>query len=105
MDKNTYLMLLAHSLAIQNLDTMGSVSKMQERLKKALVIAHGTISQHSALYLIINAIPCILHLENGVGLKIFTLLLLIGLDNVKEGVLGMDSGKNVCIEAYLKQIQ
>jgi hypothetical protein len=85
-DKNTYLMSLAHDLAIQNLDTTGSVSEMRERLKKALVmeyllreieadIAHGTISQRSALYLIINTIPCILHLENRVGLKLFTRLL------------------------------
>jgi hypothetical protein len=92
-DRNTYLMAVANDLALRNLDMTGSVSEMQERLRKALVmefllreieadIAHGTISQRSALYLIINAIPCILHLENRVGLKIFTRLLWIGLDNV-----------------------
>ena len=69
-------------------------------------IAHGTISQRDALYLIINAIPCILHLENRVGLKFFTRLLRIGLDNVKEGViLGTDAGENIRIQGYLNQIQ
>jgi hypothetical protein len=97
-DKNTYLMSLANDLAIRNLGTTGSIQEMQDRLRKGLTmeyilreieadIAHGTISQRSALYLIINAIPCILHLENRVGLKIFTRLLRIGLDNVKEGIM------------------
>jgi hypothetical protein len=71
--------LLAHDPAIQNLDRTGSINEMQESLKKALVmefllreieadIAHGTISQCSALYLIINTIPCIFHLEDRAGL-------------------------------------
>jgi hypothetical protein len=69
-------------------------------------IAHGTISQRSALYLIINAIPCILHLGNRVRLKNFTRLLRIGLDNVKEGViLGTEAGENIRIQAYLDEIQ
>jgi hypothetical protein len=95
-DRNTYLMSLANDLTIRNLDTTGSIDEMQERLKKALVleytlkeieakVAHGTISQRDALYLIINAIPCILHLENRVRLNFFTWLLQIGLNNVKEG--------------------
>jgi hypothetical protein len=86
IDRNTYLMSLANDLMIRNLETMGRIDEMQEQLKKGLCleyvlkeierdIAHGTISQRSALYLIINAIPCILHLENCVGLKIFTRLL------------------------------
>jgi hypothetical protein len=116
-DKNAYLTSLGHDLTIRNLDATGTINEMQERLKKALIleyvlreiendIAHGTISQRSALYLIINAIPCILHLENRVGLKIFTRLLRIGLDNVKEGmILGTDEGENVRIKAYLESIQ
>jgi hypothetical protein len=44
--------------------------------------------------------------ENFVGLKIFTRLLQIGLDNVKEGViLCTDAGKNIGILGYLNQIQ
>ena len=64
-NRKAYLMSLANNLAIRKLDTMGSFNKMQDRLKKVLVmefllreiepdIAHGTISQRSALYLIIN---------------------------------------------------
>ena len=37
-----------------------------------------------ALFLIYNAIPCILHMENRVGIKILTMLLVEGLSNVKE---------------------
>ena len=115
-DRNTCVNSLGHDLTIRNLDATGTIKEMQERLKKALMlefvlkeieedIAHGTISQRSALHLIINAIPCILHLENRVGLKIFTRLLRIGLDNAKEGILSAEAGENVRIDAYLVTMQ
>jgi hypothetical protein len=117
-DKNTCLMSLANDLAIRNLDMAGNIKQMQERLTKGLVlefvlreieadIAHGTISQRSPLHLTINVIPCILHfLENGVGLKIFTRLLRIGLDKVKEGAtLGTGDGEDVRIKAHSEEIQ
>ncbi len=55
---------------------------MQELLKESLTkeyalfeildeIRHGTINEATMLYLVFNALPCILpHLENHVGLKI-----------------------------------
>jgi hypothetical protein len=60
-DQNTYIMPLFNDLTIRNLDTAGSIDKMQEQPKKALVleytlkdieadVAHGTISQGDALY-------------------------------------------------------
>jgi hypothetical protein len=59
---------------------------MQERLKSAITmeytlrhiedeLTHGSVSMATAMYLVINALPCILHLENRVGLKIMTRLL------------------------------
>lgn len=55
-------------------------------------LKHGTVCERSALYLVINAIPCSLHLENRVGLKLFTRLLRIGLDRARLGDLpGCDS--------------
>jgi hypothetical protein len=82
-DRNHHVMSLAHDLSIRNLDTTGNINDMQERLRKALAlefvlremeadVAHGTVSQRSALGLTTNALPCILPLENCVGLKMFT---------------------------------
>jgi hypothetical protein len=48
-------------------------------------LKHGMVSERSALFLISNAIPCTLHLDNRVGLKLFTWLLPIGLDLARLG--------------------
>jgi hypothetical protein len=67
---------------------------MQDLLKESLKkehalfeildeLRHGTINEATALYLVINVLPCILHLENRVGLKILSWLLRIGMDHVK----------------------
>jgi hypothetical protein len=72
---------------------------MQERLLQSLLLEHdlqllltdlkhGTLSElseRSALYLIIKTLPCIRHLENRVGLKLFTRLVRIGLDRARLG--------------------
>ena len=56
-------------------------------------LVHGTVSDKTAMYLAINALPCILHLENRVGLKILTRLLRIGLGRAKAGLID-DLGTN-----------
>jgi hypothetical protein len=77
----------------------GNADVMQKRLLDVLKqefwmrrledeIQHGTVTERTAFYHIMNAIPCSLHMENRVGLKIFTRLLMIGLDNAKDGKLG-----------------
>jgi hypothetical protein len=89
---------MASDLALRNLPTTGSLKEMQDRLKKALIkeytlrevqreLEHGTISKKTAMYLAINALPCILHLENRIGLKILTRLLRIGLGRAKAGLI------------------
>jgi hypothetical protein len=55
-DQNTYIIPLFNDLTIRNLDTAGSIDKMQEQPKKVLVLEYtlkdidGTISQGDALY-------------------------------------------------------
>jgi hypothetical protein len=64
---------------------------MQNLLKEALrkeyelheileELRHRTINKAAPLYLVTNALTCILHLENWVGLKILSRLLRIGMD-------------------------
>jgi hypothetical protein len=75
---------------------------MQELLKESLIkeyalfeildkLRHGTINKVTVLYLVINTLPCILHLENCVGLKILSQLLRIGMDHVKANLGDVDA--------------
>ena len=76
---------------------LGTLSVKQAALAIALVaeakirlllteLAHGAPSE-GAMFLLIQAIPCILHLENRVGIKILTMLFIEGLSNAKKGEL------------------
>ena len=79
---------------------------LKESLKKEYALfeildelRHGTINQATALYLVINALPCILHLENRVGLKILSRLLRIGMDHVKASI-GEVSSETIRIQIF-----
>jgi hypothetical protein len=95
---------VANDLLLRDLALTGDLNAMRDTLKIVLAkeftlreiqenIEWGTISQRTAFYLVINAIPCILHLENRVGLKILTRLLRLGLDNWVAGVCGEGTGE------------
>jgi hypothetical protein len=97
-DKAAYTRSLIKDLQLRELDIDGTVIELQERLLKSHIeeykllqleddLSHGKISERSALYVILNAIPCSLHLENRVGLKIITRVLRIGIGNAKDGQL------------------
>jgi len=61
---------------------------MKERSIRKLRIAlqHGKKIETSKAFLSLHdAVPCILHLENRVGLKFFTMLLHAGLSNALSG--------------------
>ena len=94
VDKASYSRYLNVELKLRNLPTSGNMSTRRERLKSSLIIesdvrkltselSHCT-PKETACFLMINAIPCILHMELRVGLKILTMLLVEGLSNVKE---------------------
>jgi hypothetical protein len=70
---------------------------MQKMPQKEL--EQETISEKTAMYLVINSLPCILHLENRVGLKILTRLLRIGLRRANAGLIeGIGSNQKDWIE-------
>ena len=45
------------------------------------------LASEGAMLLLIQAIPCILHLENRIGIKILTMLVIEGLSNAKQALL------------------
>jgi hypothetical protein len=88
---------------------------MQDLLKESLKkehalfeildeLRHGTINKATALYLVINALPCILHLENCVGLKILSQLLRIGMHHVKANT-GDVASETDRIKQFLTRVE
>ena len=81
--------LLSSELQHRKLIRRGTFEERHERLWKFLqveekllliaqAIARGQEGKEAALMLIIQAIPCIMHLENRIGKKLITVLLAIG---------------------------
>ena len=115
-DRSAYLRRLGHDLALRNLPVIGSTRVMQDLLKETLTkeyklhkildeLRHGTINQATALYLVINALPCILHLENRVGLKILSRLLRIGMDHAKSNTVDDVASETDRIKQFITQVE
>jgi hypothetical protein len=96
----------------------GSLVERQARLRTRLIqeydyllarraVEHGS-KQGSTLvnFVLINTVPCILHLENRVGLKLLRVVLEDGLANVVAKMIfkGKKGGKGGRIQAYLTAI-
>ena len=92
--------LLSAELILRGMSPVGRLSTKVETLLKAVraeakirllltELEHGSPSE-GAMFLLIQAIPCILHMENRVGIKILTMLMIEGLSNAKRKVLYTD---------------
>jgi hypothetical protein len=111
-----YNILITNELVLRKLDLGGSLNERKRRLKLAVRnerkleilmkdLDHSK-KQDNALFLLLQCIPCILHLENRVGLKMLTMLLTDGLTSAKDGTL---YGKHLCesksIEKFLAGVE
>jgi hypothetical protein len=78
-----------NELQLQKMDAQGSLVKQRDKLRRQLVVEENLIlirnsiewsqqRKEAALMLIKEAISCIIHLENCVGEKLLTMLLMIG---------------------------
>jgi hypothetical protein len=82
-------------MELRHLDITGSLEELRERLRTALCHEERIRLlleqvQHSegvgaALFLVMQAVPCILHCENRVSLKILLMLLMEGFSNAQAG--------------------
>jgi hypothetical protein len=100
-DKLQYSVLLNAELIKRNISALGSMAVRRQRLKDSLVsewqylqlkkgLAQGELMENSACaFLVIDAVPCSLHMENRIGLKFLTLLLTEGLSNAMDKKLYM----------------
>jgi hypothetical protein len=87
-------MFLTDELKLRGLSVTGNLERWQDRLRKsfrkeAAVFEQLEEPEHGqqrsgALFLLMQAIPCVLHVEKRVGAKVMTMLLIRGVSNVKE---------------------
>jgi hypothetical protein len=87
--------LLTSELRMRKLQTHGTLEERRSRLKQFLMveeklqmivqaISRGQEGKEAAMILIMQAIPCIMHLENRVGEKLITVLLAMGAERFHE---------------------
>jgi hypothetical protein len=117
--RHTYARYIGNDLAIRGLDfSTGSLLERQKRLRKVLItewqyiyvldqIRHGELSANTAAHFhLINTIPCILHAENRMGLKLMTTLFRTGLSNVIAKKLhGDEASEEKRINQWLDNIE
>ncbi|KAL7578965.1 hypothetical protein ACA910_006930 [Epithemia clementina (nom. ined.)] len=91
----------------------GTLREWQERLQSHLILEWAyertklpvDVSkkrQAKALFLILNTVPCILHAENRMGIKIVTMLLIEGLSKFTRH---SPLGEKAAAEEFLRQVE
>ena len=117
--RNAFSAKVNHDLLLRSLDITGNLGTRQHRLRDSMVmewthrklsksLEHGKKTKENAMLLLINAVPCILHLENRTGgLKILTMLLMEGCANVHKGLIFTDNEASLSerLKAFLDSIE
>jgi hypothetical protein len=94
-EMDSYIDLLTDELLLRRINPVGDLESLRECLLHEIELEHK-LQQHlkklehcskleQCLTILLHKIPCILHLENRVGLKLLPMLLKEGFDNIKEG--------------------
>jgi hypothetical protein len=122
VDRARYANVIGDDLDLRGLDAMsGSLKERRERLRLRLIsewsyfklkegLLYGVKGKDVALFLLIDAVPCILHLENRIGLKILTRLLTIGLSHALMGTTyrydteGVETSEAGRMKAYFAEV-
>ncbi|KAL7574407.1 hypothetical protein ACA910_008502 [Epithemia clementina (nom. ined.)] len=124
-ERKEYGQILNHDLRLRRLDLGGTLEYRQDRLKTqhkaeyTFMKASKSLEDMSnsqkmtALVMMMDSVPCILHMENRVGLKFLTLILKRGLTNAKGNgngstlhYIGLEvESENKRIEIFLQKVQ
>jgi hypothetical protein len=103
-------------LASRSLNVTGPLATRQQRLREQLLIENRarelqhmlthSETQDKAMYLVLQAVVCILHLENRVGLKSIESILRSGLSKALQGILTWTTsiGANKRQEEYVHHV-
>jgi hypothetical protein len=116
-DASDFIDLLYEELELRSLDMTGSLEEMRARLKESLrheskmriLLDQVTHCEGVglALFLVMQAVPCILHCENRVCIKIITMIICEGFSNAEAGHILTEVGNNKKnrVQAYIKQLE
>jgi hypothetical protein len=108
---------VSEDLLLRGLGVEGSLEERRARLKTSLemewlhqeigdAIAHGNKAKVNALFTLLDTVPCILHMENRCGLKIFTMLLIEGLSNALKAVTFEDvNSETKRMKAFFERVE
>jgi hypothetical protein len=69
---------------IERRDILLEALEQEEQIRKLIIRIENCKNKEEAIFLVLECIPCILHCENYIGLKIFTMLFAEGLGNATE---------------------
>jgi hypothetical protein len=115
-DKANFASQITDELARHSMSLIGTLRDRQQRLRQELMREQRTSEikrmlaagepKEKAMYLVLQAIVCILHLENRVGLKSIESILRSGLSNAQKGNLEWteSNGANKRQEDYVQRI-
>ena len=107
---------ITDELGSRGMAVMGTLSERQQRLRERLVneqraqniacMLTESEPKDRAMYLVLQAVVCILHLENRVGLKSIESILRSGVSNARKGILEwtVASGVNRRQEEYVDHV-
>jgi hypothetical protein len=116
-DAAEYTDLLYEELELRSLDMTGSLEEMRDRLKESLNHetrmrllldqVHHCEGVGLALFLVMQAVPCILHCENRSCIKIITMIISEGFSNAEVGHICRCGGnsKKRLIEAFISRLE
>ena len=96
--RKTFLSNVFHDLVERNAELAGTWEQKVQRLRDFLIeeyrmvrlkrrFEHSELGKEDALFLLENAVPCSLHLENRVALKLLNMLFLRGWENACKKLL------------------
>ena len=110
-----YSGLMNAELIMRGMPCNGQLLLRTERLRQRLKYEHRMVElkkdldicarPQSALFLLMETIPCILHMEMRVGLKILTMVLIEGLAESKAGRLFHDHSEGRRVDLYIQSIE
>ena len=116
VDKRAFSQLVNDELQLRGLSTAGNLTTRRELLKEGLA-KEWRLRQlmtelktnkrpETALFLLMQVIPCILHMEMRVGLKVLTMIILEGIAESKAGNLFPElNTPNQRVKAYINSIE
>jgi hypothetical protein len=96
-DRDQFVELLSDELLVRHLSPRGELEELRDRLLQEVVLEEKLKSHLEKLLhcdrltqciiALLHKIPCILHCENRVGIKLLTMILIEGFSNVQQGLI------------------